>query len=173
MRRKGIIFYYDHFEEIVLFIMMVIMVIVIFFQVIMRYVFNNSLSWSEELGRYIFIWLSWLGVSIGARKGGHIRIEMLADRLPFRSCQVLNIISDLIVLAICFVLVYNGVYLIDKLLMIKAKSAPLGISQAWGYAAVPVGCTIMIMRSLQSLWRSINLLRAGEHAVLEAEGSEE
>lgn len=160
-RKRSLIFYYDHAEEIILFIMMVIMVIVIFSQVIMRYVFNNSLSWSEELGRYIFIWLSWLGISIGAKYGQHIRIEMLVTRLPFKAMHILNIITELFVLAVCFVLVYFGIYLCNQLLLISAKSAPLGISQVWGYAAVPVGCGIMIMRNLQSIWVSVKKLRAG------------
>lgn len=155
-------FYYDHAEEIILFIMMAIMVIVIFLQVIMRYAFNNSLSWSEELGRYIFIWLSWLGVSIGARYGQHIKIEMLTKRLPFKSMQAMNIISELVVLAICFVLVYYGILLVNQLISFNAMSAPLHISQAWGYAAVPVGCGLMMIRSIQAIWSSVKKLRFGE-----------
>lgn len=51
---------YNHLEELILVCMFAVMVIVIFVQVIMRFVFNNSLSWSEALARLLFVWLTWL-----------------------------------------------------------------------------------------------------------------
>ncbi|MCL2601411.1 MAG: TRAP transporter small permease subunit, partial [Treponema sp.] len=51
--------------------LMSFMVIILFIQVIMRRVFNNSLFWSEELARYMFIWLVYLGISHGARLRKH------------------------------------------------------------------------------------------------------
>lgn len=56
-----------------------IMTLVVFVQVVMRYVFANSLSWSEELARFIFLWLSWVGASYAVRERSHFRVEMLMD----------------------------------------------------------------------------------------------
>lgn len=165
MKKRNLMYYYDHAEEIILFSITAVMVIVIFWQVVMRYVFNDSLSWSEELGRYIFIWMSWIGVSMGAREGQHIKIDMITDRLSFKIRHITYILADVIVLVICLIITYYGVYLVDQLLSINARSAPLHISQAWGYAAVPVGCGLMIMRSIQSIWRSIKNIRSGKEVV--------
>ena len=82
MGKNKIISFIDKLEEILLVSMFVLMVLIIFIQVIMRYVFNNSLSWSEELGKFLFVWLSWIGISIGERRNEHIKITMLVDKLP-------------------------------------------------------------------------------------------
>ena len=66
-------------EDTALIAMFVAMVGIIFFQVIMRYVFNNSSSWSEELGKFLFVWLSWIGISIGHRRKEHIKITILVN----------------------------------------------------------------------------------------------
>ena len=52
---------YNNLEEYLLIISLVCNVLLVFLQVIMRTVFKNSLTWSEELSRYIFIWQIWLG----------------------------------------------------------------------------------------------------------------
>lgn len=102
----------NHTEEIVIVGMFAAMVAVIFLQVIMRYVFNNSLPWSEELGKFFFVWITWLGISLGERVGEHIKITMLTDRLPFKVAQVVNILSEIIVIAICAVTFYYGMSLV-------------------------------------------------------------
>ena len=73
---KKLIRYYNRLEENVLILSLVFTVALIFLQVIMRKVFQNSITWSEELARYIFIWQIWLGTSIGFRDGKHISISV-------------------------------------------------------------------------------------------------
>ena len=172
-------YYYDHMEEIFLFVITLIMVGSIFLQVIMRYVFNNSLSWSEELGRYLFIWMSWIGVSLGAKYGQHIKIEVLVNKFSFKIRHMVNIFSELTVIGVNLVCVYYGYFLVNMLINAKTISAPLQINQAWGYAAVPVGCALMIIRDIQSIRASVISIREGEPpeiveaAVAEPEGGRE
>ena len=64
----------NHIEEAILVFLFAVMVIIIFIQVIMRKA-NHSLYWSEELGKFLFVWISWLGISIGQRKGERIKIS--------------------------------------------------------------------------------------------------
>lgn len=63
----------NHIEEVIIVSMFALMVIIIFVQVIMRKA-GNSLSWSEELGKFLFVWISWMGISLGQREGEHIKI---------------------------------------------------------------------------------------------------
>ena len=58
----------NHIEEVIIVSMFALMVIIIFVQVIMRKA-GNSLSWSEELGKFLFVWISWMGISLGQREG--------------------------------------------------------------------------------------------------------
>jgi TRAP-type C4-dicarboxylate transport system permease small subunit len=60
----------NHIEEVIIVSMFALMVIIIFVQVIMRKA-GNSLSWSEELGKFLFVWISWMGISLGQREGEH------------------------------------------------------------------------------------------------------
>lgn len=150
---KSIVKFLDRLEEVILISMFAGMVLIIFFQVIMRYGFNNSLSWSEELGKLLFVWLSWLGISIGAKRGEHIKITMLIDKLSFIKAHVLNIISEIIVMIICAITTYYGIILIIK--QINVNYAGIKISMAWGYLAVVTGCCIMILRNFTSIITSI------------------
>ena len=96
----------NYAEEIILVTMFALMVVVIFVQVIMRYVFHSSLTWSEELGKFLFVWISWLGISIGEKRGEHIKITMLTDKLNVKWQHIFNLISESIVIAICALTVY-------------------------------------------------------------------
>lgn len=149
----------DRTEEMTIIGMFAVMVIVIFLQVIMRKVFNNSLTWSEELGKFLFVWITWLGISLGERKGEHIKITMLTDRLPFRAAQIANIISEIIVIAICAVTFYYGVTLVFS--QMGTHYAGIKISVSWGYLAVVVGCGLMILRSLWGLSQSVMYMIKG------------
>lgn len=149
----------NHIEEIIVVALFAAMVLIIFIQVIMRKA-NNSLTWSEELGKFLFVWISWLGISIGQRKGEHIKITMLTDRFPFRTAQIFNILSDIIVIGICAVTFYYGVTLV-----ITQQATPyagIKISTSWGYLAVVIGCGLMILRSLVSVKKSAVLLVKGK-----------
>ena len=77
---KKIVRIYDAFEEKFLMLQLAIAVTVIFIQVVMRYIFNSSLSWSEELARYLYIWQGWLGISFVERKKAHIAIDTLKEK---------------------------------------------------------------------------------------------
>lgn len=159
MNSKRLGFIYNHIEEIVLVILFAFMVGVIFLQVIMRYSFNNSLSWSEEVGRFIFEWLTWIGMSLGAREGQHIKITLLVDKLPSKAANTANILSEIIVIAICILTMFYGVEL--SKMFLGSKFTSIKISLAWGYASVIVGCGLMAIRSLVSIKRSAMSLLKG------------
>jgi TRAP-type transport system small permease protein len=57
-------------------------VIVVFAQVVMRYVFNSSFDWADEVSRLAFVWTIFLGIPLGIRDGVHVGIELLVTRLP-------------------------------------------------------------------------------------------
>lgn len=145
-------------EEIILVVLFSAMVLIIFVQVIMRKA-NHSLYWSEELGKFLFVWISWLGISIAQRKGEHIKITMLTDRLPYRAAQLFNIVSDIIVILICVVTFYYGVSLVVS--QWTSPYAGIKISTSWGYLAVVLGCGLMILRCVGSIIQSAVRLKNG------------
>ncbi len=161
---KRVIDALNRIEEIVLVALFSAMVLIIFVQVIMRKA-NHSLYWSEELGKFLFVWISWLGISIAQRKGEHIKITMLTDRLPYRAAQVCNIVSDIIVILICAVTFYYGVSLVIS--QWTSPYAGIKISTSWGYLAVVLGCALMMLRCVGSIVESMVRLKNGKPGVEE------
>lgn len=160
MKKKNkLVYFLDKLEEIVLVIMFALMVLVIFGQVIMRYVFNNSLSWSEELGKFLFVWISWIGISIGAKRKEHIKITMFVDKCSARNALICEILSEIVVFGICAVTAYYGIELVIS--QAHINFAGIKISMSWGYLAVVVGCIVMMLRNLIIIKSSFNSLRSG------------
>lgn len=144
-------------EEIILVVMFVVMVGVIFSQVIMRYVFNNSLPWSEELGKFLFVWLSWLGISIGHRRKEHIKITILLEKLPFLHKKIIEAISELILIVISGVTVYYGVIMIN--IQRNVPYAGIKISTSWGYLSLVLGCSFFIIRACVYFVQAVKSIR--------------
>ena len=96
MKNNKILNAINHIENICLVLLFTVMVATIFIQIIMRFVFNNSLVWSEELGKFVFVWISWLGISIGERSNEHIKITLITDKLNAKLQKILEIIAYLI-----------------------------------------------------------------------------
>ena len=105
---KKVIGFYNSLEAHLLVISLAFTTLLIFVQVVMRYVFNNSLSWSEELARYVFIWQIWLGTSVSMKGNDHIRMDMLSNKLKGRGKLVLAIVANVILLLFCVFLVKYG-----------------------------------------------------------------
>lgn len=144
---------YDYIEEYLLAISLVFTVIVVFLQVIMRYIFNNSLSWSEELTRFIFIWQIWIGASIGIKYNKHIRVEIINKRFKMHRRKYAEISVLIICLAIVAFLTINGGMLVYRISLSRALSAAMRVPLTYVYAAVPVSGIMMMFRLIQSIYK--------------------
>lgn len=115
-------------------------------QVLARYVFNVPLRWSEEMARYLFIWLSFLGAWLAWARRDHLGIDLLLESLPERAAQVLRILVELAVLTFAALSMYYG----QRILAISAgqPSAVLRIPMAWVYAAFYVGMALVVLETL-------------------------
>lgn len=111
-------------------------------QVFTRFVLNNSLSWTEELARYAFIWSNLLGAAICTEKCSHATVTAITDILPEKVQTVLKILVNLLVVLIAFVLVKYGWKVVMSTRM--QLSPALRISMSYVYASAPV-CGILIM----------------------------
>ncbi len=138
---------YNAIEKNILLLSLTTMVIVAFTQVVMRYVFNNSLSWSEEFLRYLFIWFSWIGVSAGLKDNEHLRVELLSTsfikRGFLKSNEILQIIVSLIWLATTLIVVYYGYQVVSSQMNLKVVTPAMRIPVWIGYLSVPV-CSLIV-----------------------------
>lgn len=150
---KTIKFIWNHLEEFLLLPILSFSVSIVFLQVIMRYCFNNALSWVEELARYLFVWQMWLGVSYATRNQTHLRITMLTGKF---SAKVQKCI-DLVVYAIWFgfgiFVVLKGIQIVGNIAKFHQLSAALQLPMQYAYMAIPVGAGMMCLRLIEIVIR--------------------
>lgn len=163
-KKKNILYILDeHMEDIALVILMSTMSIFIFFQVIMRYVFKNSLAWSEELARYIFIWLSYLAIPYATRLRKHVKIEAALYIFPKKLRPIIVIIGDLISFSFVIFLVWAGFIMVQRLAVSGQTSPAVGLPMVVIYAAPFVGFILTVIRMIQTLYiRFTNLAKGVE-----------
>lgn len=146
----------DKAEDVCLVSMFALMVFFIFLQIIMRFIVNHSLVWSEELGKFIFVWISWLGISIGERRNEHIKITLLVDKLSPKWQKIFEIIAYLILAAIILVTLYYAVVMVQ--FQVRVRYAGIKISTSWGYLSLVLGCSFMLLRLAAVIIRDLTAL---------------
>lgn len=123
------------------------MVVCIWVSVFTRYVTENPVSWGEQVAKYFMIWAAFLGASLGVREGAHIAVTLVVDLLPQRLKSFSRSVVGCINIAFLGVCIYYGVIFAYK---VKDHTDPLvgGMSMSWPYAAIPVGCALMVLQTL-------------------------
>lgn len=119
--------------------------------------FGDPVIWSDELARYLMVWLACLGLMLASRRRSHIRIAVLIDRLPRNAARFLEVAIQAAVAGFGFAIAGLGVGLVERNLDIDAISMP--IPQALLYALLPVAGTAI---GLQGLAEAIERLLGRE-----------
>lgn len=128
-------------------------VAVIFYAVVTRYVFHRPPAWSEELSRFVFIWMIMLSAVLVTREQSHIQLTFLLDRLPERFRFLLSNVVRLVMIAFCWVMVQQGLKIYP--IVAEASSPSFGISMGWLYLSIPVGGILMIIYILERMVASL------------------
>lgn len=130
-------------------ILFALMTIIVFAQVIFRYVFHNSLSWSEELARYMLVWIIFIGAGYVLGQGGHVNLDVLFTRFPEKARFILNKISAVLLLSFSFIMVRYGIELMT--IGLNQKSSAMQIPMYLVYIAIPLGGLITMFYCLYIL----------------------
>tara|TARA_R110002110_G_C13145588_1_gene690198 strand:- start:17 stop:529 length:513 start_codon:yes stop_codon:yes gene_type:complete len=148
-------------ERWLLLVFYVMLVMTMAVEVLRREVFSYSSIWGEEIVRYSFIYLAWVGASAAVKERAHIRIDVVMHYLGTRPKAALYIFGDLVMLAVAigaFIWSFETVQVSWKF---GSVSHGLRVSMVWFLMAVPVGFGLMITRLIQSLLRDMRSLRDG------------
>jgi TRAP-type C4-dicarboxylate transport system permease small subunit len=128
-------------EAAVLIAIVAVMTVVVFLQVLFRYVFAQSLQWSDELARYLFVWLSIFGAALALQKKGHFGLDLFYRMLSTRGQRFIKFPVFFLMGIVVFVILFHGIILVQKTAL--QESPAMGISMAWAYASLPVGGALM------------------------------
>jgi TRAP-type transport system small permease protein len=156
MTAKGIL---SRILEVILVVILTSMVGLVFGNVVARYVFNSAITWAEEVARFLFVWLTFVGASFGLLKGLHLGMDMVVARLQPRTRGVVECLNAIITLAFLGVWMVGGVHLIQANL--DYMSPATGFSMGLVYMIGPLAAVLMCVETVGRLTATIKTLRRG------------
>ena len=156
---KALRFLDENIEKMLCVIALALMSAVIVAQVFCRYVLNSSLSWSEELARYLFIWMIYIGISYGVKLDKHICVDAVYTFAPKGIKRYYAIVGYLLVLLFAVAMVYYGVLVVGMQISSGQVSPAMGVPMQYVYAAPVVGFVLTAIRLVQKV---IEAIRAPE-----------
>ncbi len=137
--------------ELLVVVAMVAMVGMVFGNVVLRYGFNSGILISEEMSRYCFIWLTYIGAMIAMREKGHLGVDTLVKHLPRAGKKGCLFVSEALMLW-CNLLFLVGTYKMHGL-QVSNVSPVVGISMIWVYGIGYVVAVVMALFNLHVLFR--------------------
>ena len=136
-------------------------VITIFMEVVRRFILSYSSIWAEEVARYAFIYVSWIGASAAIRERAHIRIDLIMPFIGDRARGFVYIFGDLVTMALAVLAFWWSMETMLTSIKFGSVTHGLRISLAWFLAAVPLGFAMMFFRLIQSIMRDVSDIKAG------------
>ena len=141
----------NNFEAVVMSTTLLTMSAIIAVQVFFRYVLLNSLAWSEEVARYLFIYTVYFGISYGVRKSRHIKIDFVISLFSERGKKILSLISDLLFLVFAVVITVQAGIVTETIGRLGQITGATQMPMAIVYSAVPLGYGLVCIRLIQNI----------------------
>ena len=135
--------------ELTLVLLLTAMVIMVFGNVVLRYGFNSGISISDEMSRYCFIWLTYIGAMVAMREKGHLGVDTLVRRLPLGGKKLCFLLSEAMMLG-CNVLFFWGTWKMHDL-QVTNISVVVGIPMIWIYGIGYVTASVMAVMNINQL----------------------
>jgi len=149
----------DRLNEAAAIFMLVTTIVVIFLAILSRYVFRNPIPWTEEVGRFAFIWLVFLGISIAERKQSHFKITFFILKAPKHIQKRVWIFSEIIIFLALLLLLKEGIQF--SRMGSRAISAVMELRLNYIYMALPLAIFLTLVNRVRNV---INILQSGDKA---------
>jgi C4-dicarboxylate transporter DctQ subunit len=147
------------FEEWTLFITVMIALVALFVNVVLRYGFNYSLAWSEELVREVIIYTTFIGCSAAIRNRSMIKVDALVQLVPWLKVP-LNYFSNFATLVFAVIMMYYGWLMAARQVMTNQKTIIMKIPLVYLYAILPLMGGMMFIRTIQVIYQDFMEQRA-------------
>jgi TRAP-type C4-dicarboxylate transport system permease small subunit len=146
------------------------MVVLVFANVVLRYGFNSGISISEEMSRYFFVWLIFVGAIVAMHQRTHLGVDSLVSRLPRKAKVVCNVVGDLLMLGCCILLLVGSW---KQTVVNMGNLSPVsGVPIGWMHAAALLSSVGLIAVVGRHMWRVLSG-RASEQELVQGVDSEE
>ena len=135
--------------QLLLAAIMIVMVVLTFYQVIMRYVFNNTPSWTEEVVRFLFVWASLVGAAIGIQEKAHIGIDVVVNLFPKRLQEFVSILVHALIAAFGGIVLYYSIPVIS--ITANQKAPATGLKMSYVYLSTLVFGVLCILYAAKEI----------------------
>ena len=151
---------------------MLLMLIIIFGQVITRYCFDFTPEWSEEIARFLFVWVVFLGSALIMGESGHLAVEFLPNHFKDKAFgKVLQVIINLAGYVFTLILLFQGAKMTK--VMTFQTSPGLEIPMSYVYVVIPVSCFLMLLYLVKDSIKIVKCLFAERCTIQTKEFREE
>ncbi len=131
-------------------LIIVFIMVSISFGVVMRYFVHQPLQWVLEISEYSLLYLTFVATAWVLKKEGHVKIDVLLDRLGHRGRAVTNAVTSVVSSLVCFVLVWQGTRITyEYFVMGRFEDTPLAIPTGYVLAVIPFGSLLLALQFLR------------------------
>lgn len=137
--------------EVLLVLLLGTMVVLVFGNVVLRYGFNSGIVFSEEMSRFVFVWLTMFGALVAMRERAHLGMTSVIAALPVAGRRLVRFVSDTVILGCCALLAHGAWQ--QTRIAFDDHSPVTGISMAWVVGSLVVVAVGMGLMVAGDLWR--------------------
>ena len=124
-------------------LLLLTMVVLVFIQIVSRVIISSSFPWTEEIARFMMIWITFLGAAVAFQYGAHIGVEAFVERLPAKLRSIFIVITMLICLSFFILLIVYGYQLANGAFV--QTSPALQIPMGYIYYIIPISGVLMCL----------------------------
>lgn len=126
------------------------MFVILFLEIISRYFLIFQIMWSEEIARYLFIWIVFLGSAYAFKENLHLYIDIFISKIPLPYRNYINILHYILILIFLILLLYYGIEY-SKIFWYDPIATVRFIHLGWIYSIIPLSAVLMILNIVVSL----------------------
>lgn len=155
MSKKKLLKFINNFDLYIGAILLLVMLIMLTLQVITRYFFKISFTWTEELSTVMFVWLAYIGASAAVLSGQHLRIDIFLNLLKGNAKKALLILTDLITMGFLLYMIKPLLNIVEKLTKQGTVTLLLRIPKNIIYFVIPFAFLLMMVRFIQEIYKTV------------------
>ena len=160
--KKKLFWIFNNLEYLLSMLCMGVMMTLLFIQVVSRYVFGHSITWTEEISIILFILSVYIGAIGGTRRGQHLKIELLTSALNPKGQAICQILSDIAFIVVNCFLCVGSYSVVSNLHHYGMETAITHLPMWIPYAIIPLALVLISVRLLQDIIMQIKKLQSGE-----------
>lgn len=147
----------DYFLSRFLILLMALIVLAVTWQVFTRFIVKDPSSFTEELARFLLIWIGVLGASYALRTRSHLGIDLITERVGPQGKMLLQLFVYVVIIIFSIaVMIVGGISLVDLTFTLNQTSAALGIKMGYVYSVIPLSGLLMVLYSVYFMWEAIS-----------------